>query len=75
MTAAHTLLDQTPDRISPTMAAALFNFIDVVDVPMDSDEADRVFRRSRDLMERLTADQATRLRSIIHTLRDVNLRQ
>jgi hypothetical protein len=74
MTAAFTLLG-TPCGIEPTMADALFNFIDVVDVPMDTDEADAVFRRSRELVAGLTPDQAQRLRSIVSTLRNVNLRQ
>jgi hypothetical protein len=75
VTAARTLLDHAPDRISPIMADALMTYIDVIDVELDTDEAAAIFAKSRDLVAGLTPDQARRLRSIVHTLRNVNLRQ
>jgi len=72
MTAANILLEQTTGDL---VADALLNFIDVVDVPLDTPQSEAVFRRSRELVGAMTAAQAIRLSAIIHALHGARLRQ
>jgi hypothetical protein len=63
MTAAGILLG-----IEPAVAAGLMLYLDVATCEMDTDEADAVFRRSRELVAGLTVNQRIRLSLIVHTL-------